>query len=155
MDLVGIASGTFTGTAYPTANKAYYHPFKLDRATTFDRIGWWNTAAVSGNADVGVYDLAGNRLYHSGSTAIAGTNSLQLVTGIALSLQPGYYFLAFAADNTTTQLNMSQPDTIGAWGQAHGIQQQLTAFALPATATFAKSSDSRMVAMFLARRTVL
>lgn len=59
----------------------------------------------SGNLDVGIYDSAFTRLWSRGSFASPGTGAREVLISAGspttLTLTPGLYYTAFAADNTT------------------------------------------------------
>lgn len=117
------------------ANRAIYVPVVVPCRVTACQMAWANGAAVSGNVDAGIYDVTGVRLVSTGSTAQAGTTALQVADITDTVLTPGVYFLALAVDNTTATISRL-PTNTGAL-QGCGVQQQDTAFTLPATATFA------------------
>ena len=57
-------------------------------------------AGGNGHYDLGIYDINGNLLTHSGSTASA-TGVATYTLGTALTLSPSRYWLAFWIDNAT------------------------------------------------------
>lgn len=120
---------------WPTANKALYVPFSVQSPITVTQFFWENGGTLSGNVDVGIYDLGGKRLVSSGSVAQSGTSVIQSVDTTDLLLQAGAYYLAMAMDNGTGQIGRWSPSA--AYGRALGLAEQATAFPLPATATFA------------------
>ena len=126
-----------TSTTWPTANKAFFLAWELLAPYTVRRLWVYNGAAVSGNLDVGLYSHDGTRLVSSGSTAQAGTNTLQLMDVTDVLLAPGLYYLALCLDNTTGAV-MSAPATLA--NAARGGAQMLTAFPLPTVATLATVS---------------
>jgi hypothetical protein len=138
-----------TSGAYSTANQALYIPFRLSHRLPVAQVGWWNGATVSGNVDMGIYDAAGNRLGHTGSTAQAGVSVLQAVA-LALTLDPGYYYFGFACDNITATFFRYPVGASSAQAlQALQLQVQATAFPLPATATFANPGGPNIPYMAL------
>jgi hypothetical protein len=73
-----------------------------------------NSATISGNVKVGLYNLAGTLLATSASTAQSGTSAYQLVPfTAAITVNPGTYYIATFYDNTTTR---PQTWTTGAFG---------------------------------------
>jgi hypothetical protein len=153
-DLIGGISTA--SNASPQANRAWFYPFSVKDPVTIMQLGWLNGITVSGNCDCGIYDLAGNRLISTGSTADAGTSSLQVVDVADTDIPPGYYFLAFAVDNTSANLNASVMSSLSLgllW--SCGIMQQDTAFPLPATATFAKLTAKYMAHCCAIRKAVV
>lgn len=121
-----------TSSTWLVGSRANFYPFSVYQRTTFASVGWVNGAAVSGNIDVGVYDSAFNRLGSIGSTLQAGTNAVQSAA-LALTLNPGLYYLAMVLDNATGTLLRQTPSTLhlaqlGCYGMS-------SAFPLPNPAT--------------------
>jgi hypothetical protein len=132
------ASVTFTaGTGWGAANYACYCPVVVRQAITVYQLGWVNGSSVAGNFDVGIYDKALNRLVSSGSTAQAGTSTVQLADITDTSLPPGLYYLAMSSDTASGNPFLRMAFSAGAVGRAFGCAQQASAFPLPSTATFA------------------
>jgi hypothetical protein len=101
-----------------------------------------NFATVAGNVDVGIYSEAGTRLVNSGSTAQAGTSTIQKVGIADTTIGPGTYFFALTASNTTA--TFSGNATSSALHRASYRQAETTAaFGLPATATFSPIASNR------------
>ncbi len=131
---------------YPSANRALFIPFQTETPIVIPSMICVNGTAVSGNIDMGIYSVDGRRLTSKGSTAQTGTSTLQRLTFTApLSLGAGFYFMAFACDNTTATL-LRRGLTAQA-ARALGMFQMATAFVLPATATFAAVASSFFPAM--------
>lgn len=92
--------------AAATANRAHlYRIPKLAVAKTITKLSVF-IGGASGNLDLGIYtttDFATfTRLGSSGSTAVAGTNAVQTVSGLSLAVPANVaWFLAVAADNAT------------------------------------------------------
>lgn len=131
-----LANGaTCNSVTWPTASTALFYPFVITEARTYLLALWANGPTVSGNVDVGVYDLSGSRKESLGSTAQAGISVTQIVTlGTSIVLAPGRYFMAMVMDNavgTVMRGNIQAPSD-----RAAGAQQMAAAFPLPATATF-------------------
>jgi hypothetical protein len=131
-------TGQITGSITWVANYAVYVPIFLPYAYPVNRVWWANGSTASSNVDVGIYDRDGTKIYSTGSTAQSGASALQYVTpGTTFVLDAGSYFIAYACNGTTNR----------AWGATAtwttlqlrqcGLLGQATAFALPATATFA------------------
>lgn len=150
------ASGSInvvSSAVYPTASKAFYIPFVIvEKPFTVARIGVGNGTAVSGNIDAGVYDSQGNRLVSSGSTAQSGTSAVQWLDVTDTTLNPGLYYMALSVDNTTATvlrsagLNQTEQRILGCFVET-------SAFALPATATFAVSDAAYLPALLISSRT--
>lgn len=130
----------FTGaTAWATANKAIFIPYSVGGIVTVKKMFVVN-GTVSGNIDVGIYDRNGVRLVSIGSTAQAGASVIQEFDIADTTLGPGLYYLACAMDNNTGQVELVGPGS--AQGKSMGIFEMTSAFALPATATFASLSGT-------------
>ena len=88
--------------------------------------------------DFGIYSSDGTQLWAAGSTAQSGASVLQYVTlGTELLLRPGEYYLALANNGTTNRVTGTALIT-ATLGRLLGLYQQASAFALPASATFAQ-----------------
>lgn len=128
--LLGINGETPYGSAvYPTANKAVLVPFIAPHPITIVKVFWNNGTAVAGNVDVGIYDLNGNRLVSTGSTAQAGTTVMQSVDTTDVQLSGGRYFMALAASSGTAQF-LRWNQVAGLFGAA-GVLEAATSFPLP------------------------
>lgn len=99
----GEASG-----AWPTANITMYLPLLLEFPKYVTKVFWANGATVSGNCALALYRVEtignshGGQLYTTGSTAQAGTSSLQITTlATPILLNPALYWFGFGCDNTT------------------------------------------------------
>lgn len=141
------------GAVWPAANRAIYIPFTVANIFTAQTMGLANGNAVSGNVDVGIYDGQGHRLVSAGSTAQAGTSVIQAFDIADTILLPGLYYLAVALDNGTGK-TMACMDALPN-PRAYGILSQSTAFALPASATFAAAQDAYIPLVTVNNRTVV
>lgn len=126
---------------WPTANRAYYIPIAIRYPITITSLWSANGAAVSGNFDIGLYAFDGRKIVSTGSTAQAGTGTIQNVSIAATTIGAGQYYIAMAMDNTTGRVFSVNP-TFTSLGAISGLLQQNTAFVLPASATFATTVGS-------------
>ena len=149
----GTNIGSAASTAYPTANQAIYVPFYLTERLTVTQLWWVNGASVSGNVDVGIYSEDGRRLISTGSTAQSGTNATQVVNITDTPLGPGLFYLALAMDNNTGTLVRGTAGSVDRL-KATGCAQEASAFALPATATFATIASDYVPLFGLTTRSV-
>lgn len=101
--------GTFSATAWQTANKALLWPFYLPREFLLQQIEWVNGATITMNVDVGVYDEGLNLVKSTGNTALAGASAAQIVNISDVLLMPGRYYCAMVGSSTTgiTQLHVT------------------------------------------------
>jgi hypothetical protein len=133
-----------TGTAWPSANLAIFVPVVVGTPFTVMRFGVEN-GTVSGNLDAGIYTSEGKLIISTGSTAQSGVSQWQSIDVTDTLIPPGLYYLALALNNGTgqvarcgfTALNLRQS----------GVMQMASAFALPATATFATMAQAYLPSM--------
>jgi hypothetical protein len=128
------AASTFGSGVWPQANLAQFFPFTITARHTYVRALLCNGATVNGNFDIGVYDLDGDRLFSTGSTAQAGVTQTQGVN-ISWTLDPGIYHLALAMSSATATVARSQPDNLDL--RLNGCKQMASAIPLPDPAVFA------------------
>jgi hypothetical protein len=127
---------------WPTANLAIGWPIWVTCSDSFiaTQAFVMNGDAVAGNLDLGVYDLAGNRLASTGSTAQAGVNTLQIVNlSASVSLAAGTYYLFQASDTSAG----TQHWKVNNWGNTDPNRDMIygqvcvtASFPLPATLMF-------------------
>jgi hypothetical protein len=132
--------GVSASATWPVANTAIFIPFRVAQPTQIVKIFWQNGGAVSGNIDVGIYDLQGNRLVSLGSTAQTGISAIQIGDITDTILQTGVYYMAMAMDNVTgTQRRFAPTAPLT---RAMGIYNVVSAFPLPSTVTFAGATNA-------------
>ena len=132
----GVNGATPASVAWPLANLAIYVPIIINETATIYQVGCGTGATAGGNFDIGLYDLAGTRLQSTGSSARTAS-AWNPVNWTDLVVQPGVYYAAMAADGTN---NYSATNQAAGLLESVGILEQTSAFALPATATFAKTT---------------
>lgn len=120
---------------FPASNDAIFVPVYLKQTMLIQRLFSINGATASGNIDVGIYAEDGAKITSAGSTAQSGTNVPQFFNITDVAIGPGRYYLAVAMDNGTGTL--FRVNTTVARCQTLGMAKMATAFALPASATFA------------------
>jgi hypothetical protein len=91
-----LQQGAWTNTA---ANDAVYTRVVPHRDILVTKLVL-QFGTASGNFDVGIADAAGNRLWSSGSTAVAAVHTVTVGTPVLLRAGVTYYFV-IAVDNTT------------------------------------------------------
>ena len=143
-----------TSTAWTTANDAVYIPFIVEVPVTAFQMGIENGATLGGNVDVGIYDINGVRLVSSGSVAQAGVSTIQTFDITDTPLTPGIYYMAFAS-NSTTATFIGTSGGAAEWWRTYGVQDQATAFALPATATFSSMGRAQLPNIVIATKATL
>lgn len=129
-----------TSGAVQVANAAIFQPYMLPQRFLAVKMAITTGTTPSGNVDVGIYDRWGTRLVSIGSTAIGAASTRQEFDITDTVLEPGLIYIAFAGSATTvTTLNGgSTHDQM----RAGGARYMTSAFALPATATFAALSTT-------------
>lgn len=148
VQLAALGSGAAVpaSTAWPTATKAIYIPFHLRRGATVKQLFCVNGGTAAGNIDMGIYDNAGARKVSIGSTAQAGTSTIQTFDIADTTLAAGTYYLAIAKDDAVgTVVSFSITSVVARFLRAVGLLEQTSAFALPATATFASYAAANFV----------
>lgn len=143
----GVSSQALS-TAWPVANTAYFIPFRLRQRSVFKQIVVGGGSTAGGNFDVGIYDLFGNRIVSSGSTAkVTSGESIANITDTTLGR--GVYYMAMAADITTNYIAIS-PFNISIL-KLCGIKELTSAFPLPATVTLVTLASSYLPSIALYR----
>lgn len=138
---VGIAIGALTGgttpasSTFPASNDALFVPMCIQQGVLVKRLFSINGGTASGNIDMGIYSKDGARIVSIGSTAQSGTNAPQFFDITDTFLGAGLYYLAVAMDNTTGTLFRANQSVTKQ--QAIGMAKATSAFALPASVTFA------------------
>jgi hypothetical protein len=140
MEARAIAGLSPASGAWPAVSYIAYVPFWIPFSYPIRRLWWVNGSTAGGNTDVGIYSVDGARMLSTGSTAGSG-NGIPQYVAMDMLLAPGSYYFAMTHDTTTvnqinrsTALTVIQQRMIGHLGQASTIP-------LPATATFAASSQ--------------
>jgi len=139
---------TRSNIAWPTANKAFLIPFRLNSFENVSAISVINGAAVSGNIDAGIYNSNGVRLVSRGSIAQSGAGGTQSMSWTAMLLPPGNYYAAIAMDNGTGQVGAYNTGVVASL-RALGIKEAASSFPLPATLTPAQMTADFLPGFFL------
>ena len=132
-----VTTGVMASATWPANNLAIYFPVSLEELTQVAQFWCVNGAVASGNVDMGLYAADGTRLSSIGSTAQSGTSTLQVFDVADLVLSPGWYYVALALSSTVGTI-LAATLANAALGRIGGLLEETSAFALPATATFAK-----------------
>lgn len=133
--------GTAPASAvWPTANKAFYYPVIIPAPIVVQRM-WVATGATGGtnNRSLGIYTEAGVQIAVTANTLAGTANQVQFITIGPLTLGPGAYYLGISQNGTSAAV-FRNAASIGATSVTTGIVEQVTAYPLPATATFADLS---------------
>lgn len=130
--------------AWPTASTVIFVPFWIPEPVTFTKM-FMNIGAAAGNVDAGIYSEDGTRNISIGTTAAAGSSTLQVFDITDTTLARGRYYMALVADTVTT-LTIFRTNPAAGVCQALGLLQQagvtlpLSTNASPAT--FAKYTQA-------------
>lgn len=127
--------------AWPSSNLAIYIPFQLKTSIQVYKLFTVNGATAANNFDIGIYSSDGAKIVSTGSTAESGTSALQVVSITTTTIGPGNFYLAMAVNGTSGTYLRNNSTTVNKL-QMSGIYQQASAFALPATATFATPTQT-------------
>jgi len=146
-------SATFGDNTWPTANKAFFVPFRITKSLVIINMFWYNASVVNGYVDVGVYSLDGTRLVSSGSTAQVGAASLQSVAVVPTNIGPGVFYAAMVCDDVIGRYLRIGGSV--ATNRMLGIVQQTSAFPLPAVAVFAQFSAGVIPYVCMTTRSVI
>lgn len=146
MENTGFATGPTQGQiAWPSANRAYYVPWRVKADCSVLSLSYYCNTRTSGNHDLGLYDAAGNRVGSSGATAIvaAAVNTWTPAAPIGVSAGDLLYVAMMVTSTNPTILCTTA--SVGATGDAYrmsGVLQEATGGTLPNPATFAAASSS-------------
>jgi hypothetical protein len=141
--MAALSLSAATNAAWSLANAARMLPFTIKEPMKLNTFKWCNGGTVSGNADAGIYDRGGIRIASSGSTAIAGADSVQAVRFAGQTLAPGSYFAAMAVDNAVSIFSIMSiaNRTIG---ELYNILGQASAFPLPVQLNFGTTAQLQL-----------
>lgn len=156
LESIGSTTGSTSAPAsavWPNASRAIFVPFRLFTPIVAVKMFVVNGTVVSGNIDMGIYDEFGTRLVSKGSTAHAGTSVMQILDIADTVLGAGLFFMALVIDNTTA--TVYRKSVAAQLMRACRCYQMASAFALPATATFAAVSSAYLPIFGLTTDTVI
>ena len=125
--------GVAAAVAWPASNMAFYVPFTVYGDITIKRI-LVPVIVASGNIDVAIYNSLKVRVANAGSVPAMAASTAQALSIANVTLQPGRYYMALAADNAVFQ-GIRYADA-GLYNRQVGVHENAAAFPLPATATF-------------------
>jgi hypothetical protein len=142
---------------YPTANTAMFIPFGIAESIIAVKLWVHNGTAVAGNIDLGIYRPDGSQVVAKGSTAQAGTSTIQELDITDTPLVPGRYYLAINSDTSgATQKVWSYTLTVAGLAGAMGVlQAALGHVGLDASVTFATCTQTLIPLIGLSTRTLV
>jgi hypothetical protein len=126
-------------TSWGTNNLARFVPLTLERPILVKRLFCLNGSSVTGNVDMGIYSYDGGQIIAKGSTAHTGTSVFQFFDITDTWLSPGKYYLGVACSVSTTRIGVISPSA--RYTAHHNDRTATSAFALPASVTFAGSDN--------------
>jgi hypothetical protein len=124
----------FANTAWPSAGRAVFFPFELDRSMLATEMWVLNGfTTLSANWDVGLYTADGVRLANLGGVAQAGSSVIQAFDIPDTLLGRGVYYAALVSSGASPIYAVGPGATADylCWGAF----QQDSAYPLPATMT--------------------
>lgn len=133
--MMAFADGGVGTSAWPANNLAVYVPVSIPTPFTIARFMVPNGSNITGNVDIGIYDIGGTRLLSTGSTLRASASAVQYIGVTDQVFQAGSYYLGLVGSSTTgTYLqaaiaNATRARVVGV------LEEQLGATTLPATMT--------------------
>ena len=125
--------------AWPSANRALYVPFRIERPTTAYTMVTLNGTAENGTTYVGIYTSSFTSLVTANALQ-SGTTAPQVFDITDTGLVPGLYYMALMSTSGTATFWRSTANLLYLRGQ--GMAQEATGGSLPATATFAAPANS-------------
>lgn len=139
----GCSLGAPASAVWPTANKALFVPFRLQRPVTIADLWLYNGATASGNVCLGIYtgDVNPVRLLTTGSVVqgtVAVIQNFDLTatfSEVQRTIGPGLFYWATSIDNGTATIRRFSANASTV--RMLGVQEMASAFPLPATATLA------------------
>lgn len=125
------------GAAWPLANLAIGVPFEVTEQCIAYEVFWATGTGTGGNADVGIYDTAGNRLASTGTTARGSASSWVNTNWTDYTLEVGQYYLAMAANGVETYVSWA-PAAGGC--ESMGVVEATSSFVLPNPITWSRTT---------------
>lgn len=119
-----------SAAALAASNGSYMMGFYCYVPTVVSKIAL-RIGTASGNICVGIYDddgaagIPGTRLVTSGSIACPTAGNISVSLGSTITLQPGKYYAAFAADNGTVTIYYQS--NVGWWTSSAGMALRYSA----------------------------
>jgi hypothetical protein len=156
---IGAVAGSFTSpasAAWPSANRAIYVPFRVDRSITAVKMWWYKGGTITSatNFRAGVYSQDGTRLFRSVITGMsAGTNAIQEVDITDTRFGPGLFYMALSCSSTATVFFGA--GLKGQMMRGMGVAQQAAASALPDPFTMAAMTATSIPLFGLSTRVTI
>lgn len=114
-------SNANAGGTWPSANRAIYQPFIVEKTMIVTHIGF-EVVTQAGNYDVGIYDEQLTRLVSLGSTSVPAAGPAKANISDT-TLTPGLYYAAMNCSSATASIVRASAIT-AIWLQVMGVRQQ-------------------------------
>lgn len=128
-----------TGGVWPSADRALFYQFRLEKPAVVSNVYWTNAATVAGAVDAGIYTMDGRLLLSTGSQAQTATNTNQVVAVTSTMIGPGTFMMALTADTVGATFARGLPPANYSYLTAD-IMQCNSIFPLSLTAVFSAFS---------------
>lgn len=116
------------------ANEVDLFEFELSAQVTISGMRIRVTATATGTTDLGIYDVNGNLLTHTGAVANVASTTMTNNFAAAITLGPGVYYLAFCpSNNTDTYQRLAALTNVSTTSHYRRATTTGTAGVLPAT----------------------
>lgn len=147
---IAAGSAAFASVAWGTANLMQLVPVRVPYRYPVQSLYTYNFATVAGNLEIGVYSTDMTKIVSTGSVAQAGASTIQSVNVDAV-LEPDMYYLALASSSTTATFAGSAMGTATRLRYMGLLQQALAGLPMPAAATPATNTATRMPLIGMSR----
>lgn len=155
LDLRLLAATIPQGANYPAANITIGIPFGVGQPILVRKLWVQNQTPVAGNIDLGIFLPDGTLVVNKGSTASAGTNTIQELDITDTTLMPGRYYLGMTSDTSAaTQKIFSTALASAGLASAAGVLQAAQGPAL-ASVTWATCAQTQIPYIGLSARTLV
>ncbi len=143
------AIGGATSTTL-VAEAVYLYAFEIDSTITITGGKWRTGTTAAGTCDVGVYDMNGNLLGHTGQVSNIVSTNMSAALLVNVTLSPGQYFMAlWASVATDDYLGISSTGTFASESRNRIATNATSATGLPATTGGYADNPTRIPAMSL------
>lgn len=127
-------SGSWTPTAWPSANLAIYVPLRVPKAILVRKLWFASGSTGTGNVDMALYDAAGVAVVTATNAAKVASATEQVFDVTDTPIGPGLYYIGLASDSgTDTFACLAVGAPVYA---AMGLRSEASAYPLPSTATW-------------------
>ena len=128
--------------AWPLANLALGYPFQVNETVTVYSMWLATGGTAGGNFDLGIYDLAGNRLVSTGTTARTVNAHTDVTALTDTVLTPGHYYAMMAADGVENYAGWTM--VAAGNNEAQGYVEATSSFVLPNPITLARTTRTQI-----------